>query len=226
VVELRRRLACRSAACELDLAISLAMLFNCLAELKRWKEGLAALEEATEIRDRLAASLAPELAPGLATTLTLLKSCGRRISGHVTLGESTPTFTNKLAALVQERRARPDGETTDVHFAPAGFPSAPRGFTLHMMQGPGAPRLFVLGHRETILGRSSQVDIQIDAFDLSRMHASIHREDGEYRILDLDSRNGVYLNGIRIHSAVLRHGDNVQLGLTILVYCEHDGPEG
>jgi pSer/pThr/pTyr-binding forkhead associated (FHA) protein len=47
------------------------------------------------------------------------------------------------------------------------------------------------------------------------------RQGDEYIALDLGSRNGIYLNGIRIHSAVLREGDQLQLGEVILLY--HEG---
>ena len=42
-------------------------------------------------------------------------------------------------------------------------------------------------------------------------------------MFDLDSRNGVYLNGVKIHSAVLHGGDNLQLGSVVLVF--HEGRE-
>ena len=46
------------------------------------------------------------------------------------------------------------------------------------------------------------------------------RIDGEYTLEDLESRNGIYLNGVAVHAAVLRDGDEVQLGDFIFAYQE------
>jgi pSer/pThr/pTyr-binding forkhead associated (FHA) protein len=55
---------------------------------------------------------------------------------------------------------------------------------------------------------------------LSRSHLSLTFIDEEFVCHDLDSSNGVYLNGVRIHSATLRDGDQLQLGAIVLVYRE------
>jgi pSer/pThr/pTyr-binding forkhead associated (FHA) protein len=52
------------------------------------------------------------------------------------------------------------------------------------------------------------------------MHARLQRLDDEYSVEDLDSRNGVFLNGLRVHSAVLRDGDQLQLGDAVFTYTE------
>jgi pSer/pThr/pTyr-binding forkhead associated (FHA) protein len=108
-----------------------------------------------------------------------------------------------------------------VNIVPVATQPAP--FSIHMVHGPGAPRRFVLGRTDVVVGRSSESDIQIESNDLSRKHLRLTREHGQYTVIDLDSRNGVYLNGVRIHSAVLHEGDNLQLGSVVLVF--HEGRE-
>ena len=89
------------------------------------------------------------------------------------------------------------------------------------VQGPGAPREFVLDLPEVIVGRSLHATISIDGGGVSRQHFSLKRNGPEYTFTDLDSANGVFLNGVKTHSAVLREGDVLQLGDVVLVY--HEG---
>ena len=87
--------------------------------------------------------------------------------------------------------------------------------------GPGAPREHLLESDEIIVGRSTQATISIDGNGISRTHAAIRKAGAEYTFVDLNSANGVYLNGIKTHSAVLREGDMLQLGDAVFVF--HEG---
>lgn len=98
---------------------------------------------------------------------------------------------------------------------------ATKPYALEMVRGPGAPQWVVLDRECMVIGRSSRVDLPLDVADLSRRHVSLSRCENEWRCEDLDSRNGVYLNGVRIHSAVLRDGDRIQLGEVVFIF--HQG---
>ena len=74
-----------------------------------------------------------------------------------------------------------------------------------------------------ILGRSSKVDLTLESSELSRRHAMLKREQGTFSITDLDSTNGVYLNGTRVHAAQLYHGDIIQLGDLVYEFREWSG---
>jgi pSer/pThr/pTyr-binding forkhead associated (FHA) protein len=93
-------------------------------------------------------------------------------------------------------------------------------FLLHLVQGPGAPREFLLDLEEIVVGRSLQVHISIESHLISRRHIVLRKSGCEYVCSDLDSKNGMYLNGVRAHSAVLREGDTIQIGDIVLVYNE------
>jgi len=72
---------------------------------------------------------------------------------------------------------------------------------------------------EVILGRSPDCQITIDDPLVSRRHARIVIENGEARVSDLGSRNGVRVNGSLIRGeAVLKHNDRVRLGTQDLVF--------
>jgi predicted component of type VI protein secretion system len=91
---------------------------------------------------------------------------------------------------------------------------------LEQLRGPGAPREFSLGPGETVVGRSTQATLHIESALLSRRHVSIRRDGPEHRVYDLDSANGVYVNGVKAHSAVLHDGDTLQIGDVVLVFHE------
>lgn len=91
---------------------------------------------------------------------------------------------------------------------------------LELVRGPDAPRTLALGPAETVVGRSHQANICIESSLLSRRHISIKRHGPEFRLSDLDSANGVFLNGVRVHSAGLRDGDTIQIGDVVFVFRE------
>jgi hypothetical protein len=71
-----------------------------------------------------------------------------------------------------------------------------------------------LGDRVVVLGRSSECDISVDDPNVSRRHAEIRHEDGAYWIVDLDSTNGVTVNGKRVDRARLAPEDDILIGTT------------
>ena len=95
---------------------------------------------------------------------------------------------------------------------------------LQMIAGPGAPKTWELFAEEVVVGRAIEAEISVNSTDLSRRHMMLKRTGpGQYTVLDLESRNGVYLNGVRVHSAVLHDGDNLQLGTVMFVFHEGRG---
>lgn len=66
-----------------------------------------------------------------------------------------------------------------------------------------------------IVGRSDTCDIYIDDPKLSRQHFVIEQDEKDFYIMDLQSRNGTMVNGIRIHGRQpLRSGDKITAGLS------------
>lgn len=96
--------------------------------------------------------------------------------------------------------------------------------SLQLVTGPGAPRTYELFRDEVVVGRAIDADIPINATDLSRRHIVLKRGlQGQFTLMDLESRNGVYLNGVKVHSALLHDGDNIQLGTIVFVFHEGRG---
>lgn len=63
------------------------------------------------------------------------------------------------------------------------------------------------------VGRSSTCDVRLTDKSISRRHAQLRREGDGWRVVDLLSTNGTYLNGRRISSAVALPGDELSFGL-------------
>jgi pSer/pThr/pTyr-binding forkhead associated (FHA) protein len=67
-------------------------------------------------------------------------------------------------------------------------------------------------HRMFDPSRRERNDIVIDSIQASREHAIITVEPAFITIKDLGSRNGTFVNGDRIESQALAHGDTIRLG--------------
>jgi len=70
---------------------------------------------------------------------------------------------------------------------------------------------------EAVLGRHSLADVRVRAPEVSRHHCRLLFESGLWRIVDLQSLNGVYVNGERVRDAVLFDGDRVRIGGCTLI---------
>lgn len=69
------------------------------------------------------------------------------------------------------------------------------------------------------IGRASRSDMSIDQESVSRQHARITRAtDGSFRIMDLGSTNGTYVNDAAVNDAKLHDGDKIKIGRSILKF--------
>jgi hypothetical protein len=81
-------------------------------------------------------------------------------------------------------------------------------------------RRIILGEDDLIIGRTSECDIQIMANNVSRRHARISYSNEEYRIEDLESTNGIYVNGVKVERCVLRKHDVLEIGGIKILFIE------
>ncbi|MCI0681748.1 MAG: FHA domain-containing protein [Gemmataceae bacterium] len=95
-------------------------------------------------------------------------------------------------------------------------PDGRPGFApLKLLVSPGRTRVEVTG-TQAIVGRHSEADIRLAFPEVSRRHARLLYENGQWRIVDLDSLNGVWINSDRMHDAVLYDGDRIRIGHCML----------
>jgi DNA-binding winged helix-turn-helix (wHTH) protein len=70
-----------------------------------------------------------------------------------------------------------------------------------------------LGDGEHVLGRDPELELFLDAPDVSRRHARISIAGDEATIEDLESKNGTFVSGRRLESATrLANGDSIRVG--------------
>ena len=89
----------------------------------------------------------------------------------------------------------------------------PSGSALLIVQrGPNEGSRFLLDQDVTTVGRHPNADIFLDDVTVSRRHAEFRRTGTKFTINDLASLNGTYFDGVRIDSALLDEGAEVQIG--------------
>lgn len=77
---------------------------------------------------------------------------------------------------------------------------------------------FNVGRPQTIVGRSSKADIQIDQEAVSRNHCKIINTGNAILLRDTESTNGTYVNDEVVDEYVLRDGDLVKVGRVIFKF--------
>ena len=83
---------------------------------------------------------------------------------------------------------------------------------LQMTNGPQRGQSYELSQQKYVLGRHPDCDIVVDAGAVSRQHAQVLGEDGQFFVEDLKSRNGTYVNGQLIEKRqLLVGGDMIQI---------------
>src|SRR5262245_60894317 len=97
---------------------------------------------------------------------------------------------------VMTASARQDGQEWSIRWLFPSRPSSPVRLT----------------HQTMLVGRDADCPIQLDGDQISRKHAEIGREGVVARVRDLDSKNGVYVNGVRVTEAVIGPGALLRFG--------------
>lgn len=95
---------------------------------------------------------------------------------------------------------------------------APIVAQLTFANGPSAGTVIPLTENEHRIGRQRDNEIQLGDLGVSGHHARIYRGPDAYVVEDLKSRNGTWLNGMRVYHASLKEGDTLRLGETELKY--------
>jgi FOG: FHA domain len=101
----------------------------------------------------------------------------------------------------------------------AAVDALPRGTALLIVQrGPNTGARFLLDADVTFAGRSPRSDIFLDDVTVSRKHCQFIAHGNGHIVRDSGALNGTYVNRERVDQAVLRKGDEVQIGKYRLTY--------
>jgi len=107
----------------------------------------------------------------------------------------------------------------------AGASAPPEGATRLLIRSDGEREVVHVLGRKTSVGRTPDNDLQIDAKYISRHHAVILAGPAHTIIEDLNSTNGVLVNGRRISRQILKDGDQVTIGRAEYRFAARRTPE-
>ncbi len=83
---------------------------------------------------------------------------------------------------------------------------------------PFLDQRFVLKRGKTLIGRGEDNDIVLPHGSVSAQHAWVVHDNGHYRVMNMLSTNGTFINGAKAHDAPLADGDRIRFGKVELVF--------
>jgi transcriptional regulator with AAA-type ATPase domain len=118
----------------------------------------------------------------------------------------------------------PAPQATPPRKSPAA-PPTPAAFlpVLEVVKGPAAHPSYSLDRARTRIGRVGDVEVLLQDDAVSRTHAEVVYADGAWRIADLGSKNGVFVDGARVASAELKDKARIVVGNTELTFSPGKG---
>ncbi len=90
--------------------------------------------------------------------------------------------------------------------------------SLFVIQGADQGKRFEFTSPLVTLGRDDSNTVKVQDLEVSRRHAELRRDQDSYKLIDLRSANGTYVNDHPVEQVMLRPGDRVQLGQTVMVF--------
>ena len=130
--------------------------------------------------------------------------------GFSNSGPSNDTTAHFTDEFVSQLAAMEAGISPEEQEAIAALPSG--SALLVVRRGPNVGARFLLDADSTVAGRHPDADIFLDDVTVSRRHAEFNRVGSTFQVHDLGSLNGTYFDGVRIESALLSDGAEVQVG--------------
>jgi pSer/pThr/pTyr-binding forkhead associated (FHA) protein len=89
----------------------------------------------------------------------------------------------------------------------------------HERAGPLAGMQFVIFRNPTVLGSAPKADIDLFKDEaIEPRHALSHDRGGRFEIEDTGTSEGTYVNGIPVKRQILKLGDQIVLGKTMLEF--------
>ena len=91
---------------------------------------------------------------------------------------------------------------------------------LLVYDGTDGPRTFRLTGASIQIGRDAQADLTLSDRSLSTRHCKIEPTQTGYKVVDLGSRNGTYVNDTMVEQRELYDGDEIRVGRRKIRYVE------
>lgn len=89
---------------------------------------------------------------------------------------------------------------------------------LVMISGKMVGRKYRLHEDRFIIGRGTESQIPIDEQTVSRRHAELMMRNHQVIIKDLKSKNGIFVNDVKVSASALKDGDIIRIGNTVFKF--------
>jgi predicted Zn finger-like uncharacterized protein len=96
--------------------------------------------------------------------------------------------------------------------------SADRRYSLAVILGASAGKIFQINRPRIVLGRGAGTDVQLQDSEISRRHAMIEILEDEAVLVDLHSTNGTFVGGAKIERSPLENQGEFTIGSTTLMF--------
>ena len=135
----------------------------------------------------------PECGAEVSPDMNFCAECGTKLEA----GQSTVSYAPSFNDEVEATTAGAEGAAL---------------IEMDQVEGTAGRRMHDLGDEVVTVGRGQESSIFLDDVTVSRKHAEIMHEQSRYRIRDVGSLNGTYVNRVRVDAVDLRNGDEIQVG--------------
>ena len=88
--------------------------------------------------------------------------------------------------------------------------------------GPRKGEVILLSEGDLSFGRGSSSGLSLDSESVSRHHCVIKQSGGETKIVDLESLNGTFVNGVPVKERLLGHGDQIAIGDSLFLLLDEE----
>ncbi|HEX4015399.1 MAG TPA: FhaA domain-containing protein, partial [Frankiaceae bacterium] len=137
------------------------------------------------------------------------------------VGEPLPPFEHRppLATRGQSNASRPTNPTNRQPQLPYLIVTVGGSAENGSAAAGGQVNEVTLKRTVTVIGRGSDVDVQLPDTGVSRRHGELLLQPtGQHVYRDLGSTNGSRVNGRKVHEATMQDGDRIEVGRSVLVY--------
>src|SRR5215212_4504759 len=135
----------------------------------------------------------PECGAEVGPATKFCAECGTQLE----VGQSTVSYAPSFGEEVEQATAGADGAAL---------------IEMDQVEGTAGRRMHDLGDEVVTVGRGQESSIFLDDVTVSRRHAEIVHGDSGYRIRDVGSLNGTYVNRVRVDAVDIRNGDDIEVG--------------
>jgi hypothetical protein len=135
----------------------------------------------------------PECGAEVTAAMKFCAECGTKLD----LGQSTVSYAPSFGEDIESGTSGAEGAAL---------------IEMDQVEGTAGRRMHDLGYEVVTVGRGQESSIFLDDVTVSRKHAEIVHGENGYRIRDVGSLNGTYVNRVRVDAVDLRNGDEIQVG--------------